>query len=257
MPNTTVRAAAESVPEVNRRRLLLGLASASAVAATVSIPQADATPLENPELIRLGDELLPLEAECHATAAAANSILTQWKSSWPLAPEEIVYRDKLATAGEKERGLWGNDLIRPGEARPLRVESSKNIAVLLDCFERNLAGKRIRSEARRACIAAKIETLKKEFAIAKQYEAECARVLQASGLRAAQERESDAAHALSNHVDAIMGTPETSMAGIMIKAQAMAVWSKFPRCGIFVVQAREWGPKFGAAIVRLSEGGAA
>jgi hypothetical protein len=45
MPNNSVRAAAEGMPDVNRRRLLLGLASASAVAATAPIPQADATPL--------------------------------------------------------------------------------------------------------------------------------------------------------------------------------------------------------------------
>jgi hypothetical protein len=106
MPNTSVRAAAEGMPDVNRRRLLLGLASASAVAATVSIPQAaDAAPIENPVLIRMADELPAIEAECHAADAAIDSVLAQWRPLWPLAPEEIVYRDKHV--GEKERGLWG------------------------------------------------------------------------------------------------------------------------------------------------------
>jgi hypothetical protein len=151
----------------------------------------------------------------------------------------------------------GTDLTRPGEAGPLRVESSKDIAFWLDCCERDLAGKRIRSEARRAELRKRVQSYKKQLAIAKGYEAECDRVRLASGLRAAQKRESDAAQALTNHVDAIMGTPETSMTGIMIKAQAMAAWSRVPLCGLFVVQAREWGPKFGASIVRLAaEGGA-
>jgi hypothetical protein len=70
MPNTPVREAAEGMPAINRRRLLLGLASASAVAAIVPIPKADAAPLENSELIRLGNELPALVVECHAAEAA-------------------------------------------------------------------------------------------------------------------------------------------------------------------------------------------
>ncbi|TIL84652.1 MAG: hypothetical protein E5Y73_32330 [Mesorhizobium sp.] len=47
MPNTTVRAAAEGMPDINRRRLLLGLAAAStaaAAAATFTIIDATAAP---------------------------------------------------------------------------------------------------------------------------------------------------------------------------------------------------------------------
>ncbi|WP_143748325.1 hypothetical protein [Mesorhizobium carmichaelinearum] len=44
MPNTTVRAAAEGMPDVNRRRLLLGLAAASTAAVALAVaPHAHAT----------------------------------------------------------------------------------------------------------------------------------------------------------------------------------------------------------------------
>ncbi|PAQ01549.1 hypothetical protein LRP31_18850 [Mesorhizobium mediterraneum] len=43
MPNTTVRAAAEGMPDINRRRLLLGLAAASTAAAAAAFTIIDAT----------------------------------------------------------------------------------------------------------------------------------------------------------------------------------------------------------------------
>ncbi|WP_394888874.1 hypothetical protein ACG873_27405 [Mesorhizobium sp. AaZ16] len=125
--------------------------------------------------------------------------------------------------------------------------------------ERQIAGKRIKSEARRADIRNKLKDTKRQLAFAKKYEAECARILKASGIRAAQTREAETAKALTAHVDAIMALSETSMAGIMIKAQAMSAWGKCRMtsglCGL--LEARKWGPKFAASIIRLSEGDAA
>ncbi|CAH2402368.1 hypothetical protein [Mesorhizobium escarrei] len=43
MPNTTVRAAAEGMPDVNRRRLLLGLAATSTAAAVAAALAAAST----------------------------------------------------------------------------------------------------------------------------------------------------------------------------------------------------------------------
>lgn len=254
MPNTSVRAAAEGMPDVNRRRLLLGLASASAVAATVSIPQADATPLENPELIRLGNELPELERECLEAEASVKSILKEWRPLWPSAPDAIVVR---FGGNNLERGLSGWALTRPGEATPLHVLTAKEFGWDIEFHERQLASKRIRSEKRRASIHGKIKEIERKITIAKKYEAECARIEKASGIRAAQQRETAAARALTQHVDAIMAQQETTMGGLMIKAQAMSAWSNVPRCGLFLSYAGEWGPKLGASIIRLSEGGAA
>ncbi|MCF6111303.1 hypothetical protein [Mesorhizobium muleiense] len=74
MPNTHVRAAAEGMPDVNRRRLLLGLAAASTAAAaaaaftiidaTAAPSVADAIPVmrENTSLDAMLLELPPEEA---------------------------------------------------------------------------------------------------------------------------------------------------------------------------------------------------
>jgi hypothetical protein len=256
MTNTAVRTAAEGMPDVNRRRLLLGLASASAVAATVSIPQADATPLENPDLIRLGNELPAFERAALDAEAAVNSIIKEWRPLWPAAPEAIVCRMRYY-GDEIERDLTGWGVTRPGEEKPLRVWSAKDLAWDVSFHERQLAGKRIRSEERRASIRGKLKDLRLKIAIAKKYEAECARIQKASGIRAAQAREAETAKALTAHVDAIMELAETSMAGVMIKAQAMSAWGKCRMtsglCGL--LEARTWGPKFAASIIRLSERG--
>jgi hypothetical protein len=81
--------------------------------------------------------------------------------------------------------------------------------------------------------------------------------VQASGIRAATQREIRATRALADHVDAIMALLEKSMTGVMIKAQALALWCKLPlhNRNIALLQALNWGPLFGASVVRLSEGG--
>ncbi|RWO35010.1 MAG: hypothetical protein EOS10_01620 [Mesorhizobium sp.] len=64
MPNTLVRAAAEGMPDVNRRRLLLGLAATSTAAAALAVaspPAHSAVPGEHPDA-----ELLALDKEMEA-----------------------------------------------------------------------------------------------------------------------------------------------------------------------------------------------
>ncbi|RWK81604.1 MAG: hypothetical protein EOR45_31935 [Mesorhizobium sp.] len=72
MPNTTVRAAAEGMPDVNRRRLLLGLAAASTAAAALAVaPPAHSAVLgEHPDA-----ELFRLEQEMDKASAAMNRAL--------------------------------------------------------------------------------------------------------------------------------------------------------------------------------------
>jgi hypothetical protein len=246
-----------NMPDVNRRRLLLGLASASAVAATVSIPQADATPLENPELIRLGNELPAFEREHQAATAALASIKAEWRPLWPLAPDAIVCRDRHYYGDETERGLSGGALTRRGEERPLHIRSEQDLVWWLRQCERDLASKRVKCEKRRAGLRRDVKELKQQISIAKKYEAECARIEKASGIHAAGKRETTAAIALTKHVDAIMAQPETSMAGLMIKAQAMSAWQNADISIIGLIEAKAWGPSFAASLIRLSEGGAA
>ncbi|WP_192362817.1 hypothetical protein [Mesorhizobium mediterraneum] len=68
MPNTTVRAAAEGMPAINRRRMLLGLAAASTAAAAITVASAaGCAPAEHPDA-----ELFRLEQEMEAAHARMN-----------------------------------------------------------------------------------------------------------------------------------------------------------------------------------------
>ncbi|RWO54166.1 hypothetical protein [Mesorhizobium sp.] len=70
MSNTTVRAAAEGMPEINRRRMLLGLAVASTAAATITVASAaGCAPVEHPDA-----ELFRLEQEMEAAHARMKRI---------------------------------------------------------------------------------------------------------------------------------------------------------------------------------------
>jgi hypothetical protein len=255
MTNNVVRAAAEGMPDVNRRRLLLGLASASAVAATVSIPQADATPMENPDLIRLGNELPAVEARYLNAVAAVRAIAAEWSPVWPVVPAELV---GFSTRNNVENNIFGLP-VRGADGKFRTFKGAPELNEWKNMMERDLGRKQIKCEKRRAHIRASIANHERQIAVAEKYEAECDRIVQASGIRAATRREVNAVKALANHVDAIMTLPETSMTGVMVKAQALALWGKMPSHdqNIALFQALNWGPMFGASVVRLSEGGAA
>ena len=58
MPNTTVRAAAERMPAINRRNFLANTAAASGAIGALAMPQvAHATQYPDTELLRMGEEL--------------------------------------------------------------------------------------------------------------------------------------------------------------------------------------------------------
>ncbi|MBB6410828.1 hypothetical protein [Mesorhizobium sangaii] len=91
MPNTSVRAAAEGMPEINRRRLLLGLAAASTAAAITVAPDAHSAPLaENPTLVQLGNALPDVEARYVATRDTVTAIIKEWSARWPAAPKVLI-----------------------------------------------------------------------------------------------------------------------------------------------------------------------
>ena len=74
--------AISSIPALDRRRLLLGLAAASSAAALPSIAMAETkvAATENPALVRLGDKLPLIKAEYLAAAEAEASIVAAWSA---------------------------------------------------------------------------------------------------------------------------------------------------------------------------------
>lgn len=67
MPNTTVRAAAEGMPDVNRRRLLNLTGAGLALAAAATVRKASAAPIDAASAEHPDAELLALDKEMEAT----------------------------------------------------------------------------------------------------------------------------------------------------------------------------------------------
>ncbi|PAP94540.1 hypothetical protein [Mesorhizobium wenxiniae] len=260
MPNTSVRAAAEGMPAINRRRLLLGLAAASTAAAAVTVaPEARSGQIsENPELLRLGNEFPAVANEYRSALAALNAIVNKWSKVWPVAPDEIIAARQFDGAGNTmERDITGHGLCH-ATGRPRYIYSCENLDWELKRAKSILKGKTIDKRAlgglpNRAAWEDELDVLVAQYTAAAKYEAEKARVLAASGHDAADRRKAAAAQALIGAIDAIMAQPETTMAGVVIKAQALAAWSaveKWQR--ILTPQAVGWGSTLSASVLRLA-----
>jgi len=98
---------------------------------------------------------------------------------------------------------------------------------------------------------AHLDELAEHHRIATAYEAEKARTLKVSGYKAADERMHAARKALGGLVDAVMSQPETTMAGVMVKAQAMAAWGKLPPFWT-MLEGHKWGVALAASIMRVA-----
>lgn len=118
-------AAAHMEPVVSRRKLLLGLASASA-AAIAAPGSAEPAILENPELIRLGDVLHSVASDYKAASEAREIIVREWGARWPLAPEALLYRRSWDRHAH-ESTIDGNPIVRNGEKDPFCVMSVEHI----------------------------------------------------------------------------------------------------------------------------------
>ena len=236
-------------PAFNRRRLLLGLASASASGAaivaagvTVGAVTADtahgATVAENPSLLTLGDQLPDAEAEMVAANAALRDVLRRWWGKWPIAPDAIVkpYRDDC-------------DLDK---ARPLF--SSQQLAWDLNSVERTMKRRRPKHSLtveQLMDLEAKRAMLSDQLAQAREYEAAKAQTLEASGYEAARDRQSAAREALLSIVSRIMAEPETSMAGVVVKAEALTAWANAPYHA-FEVKGWAWPQQLAASLLRIA-----
>jgi hypothetical protein len=257
MPNTSVRAAAEGMPEINRRRLLLGLAAASAAAAAVTVAPAHPAGLtENPELIHLGNQLAAVADEYRTAKAERTAIFTKWSKVWPLAPDEIIDVRRYGNVIEKDLADAG--LVRPGEEWSLRIRTCEDIDWYLTRAKSILKGKTINKRPvgglpDRAAWEDALDDLAAQYTAASKYEAEKARIHKASGFVAANTRQRKATAALVAIIDQVMAQPETTMAGIVIKAQALTAWSLVTDWErLLTINSHAWGPALGASVLRLA-----
>ena len=253
-----------SSPALDRRRLLMGLAAASSAAALPSIAMAEAkvTSTENPALVRLGDALPAVAAEYLAAATAEASIVAEWSTRWPLAPEALIkpYRDDSAM----ERTLTGAGLIRQGQQWPRPVITAAEIQLGIDGIRQSLRRKRrdpfgpvnwrgikLVPDQWELALAERGKLL----AIAERYEADKAAVLDASGYTPAHSRMKAATQALGDMVAEIMAQPEATMLGVVVKAQALVAWGNTDLLTRWSTPgSHKWEGQLAASVLRLAGG---
>jgi hypothetical protein len=267
-----------NLPSLDRRRLLIGLAAASTAATVSAVPALAAIPsgssgqlghligtskpplAENPELIRLGELLPAAEAEFTDAERGYREVVGKWEKRWPLAPDVIVkpYHDDYSL----ERGLTGaainpdgsQHIHERGKPHARSLFGPDDFAFRIDRIDGDMRRKRskhpltvdglLQMEAERAVLV-------DGLAAAREYEAAKEQVLSASGYAAAAARRTAAHKAVGEVVGAIMAQPETTMAGIIIKAQALSLWGRNPQ-RIFHIPAWEWPHQFAASVLRIA-----
>ena len=83
MPNTSVRAAAEGLPNITRRTAL-AVTGSGLIAALAGVAASAAQPAPDAELIVIGRELDAALAEWRIIDAEANRLLATSGTSWPM-----------------------------------------------------------------------------------------------------------------------------------------------------------------------------
>jgi hypothetical protein len=238
---------------LNRRRLLSGLAAAStAAAAPAAAMAASGSIAENPELLRLGDDLPALVTEYHEAKSARLAILAEWKPRWPRAPKALC-----VGLGDKdvERDLAGaafSRLNENGERRYVHLETVESIENNIRWGEAAL--KYARTEQRRQRERERLAPYQELLPIAKRYEAKCERIRKASGYQAAVDRREAAREALASAIDAIMAEPARTMAGVIVQAQALEAWGGVEGLWRDILPGTNgWSTQLAASILEISK----
>lgn len=269
MLKNSVPAAATGLPQIDRRRLLLGLAAASTAAASGTVAMAvPAAASENPKLIALAAEL-PAIVEAYRVANRAYGDMTaKWNSATPRAPDELTvpgiawpeWNDKQP--GEAEKKALGGYLWRKGDDFPRRiVVHAWHVKQDLYAVRREKRrAKKIGSLVDFAHHEEEEKRLKKLLETARTYEAKYRQV------KVAAKADHDslwpvkdgAKDALEIHITAIMDTPDWTMEGLVIKAETLAEWDRSGD-GVFEKVAfkhgQNWHGQIAASILRHAQGG--
>lgn len=236
----------------NRRQMLIGLAAASTAAAST----VEAQIAENPDLMRLGDELPSIEAAYVSARDEKWSIYQKAMAEWPLAPKEVIRStySRASLSGEIERDVAGGGFCREGEADCFGLYTVEGLQSKIAWRERDLA--RILKTKRQKHLgfhAAELTEAKAALPKTKAYWAKCERIRKSCGYEAATEAEGAARNILKHHVDAIMAFEPLTMEGVVIQCQALIAWGnvdKFFRS--LTLEAVNWPQKLAVSIIEQS-----
>lgn len=260
MLNATVRAAATGLPAAifNRRRMLLGLAAAS-TAAAVPVAVVANSPAEDADLNRLGGETSTMAEAYREAEAARAAIVAEWGPQWPSVPEKIRTRADGAEVAYDLEGLWPDEFVKYWTADQLRQRAAD--WRIPRQFRKGTSPATIAKNA--AWMEKRAQETEADAALSEMYCAERARVRKASGIMAARAKERDARLAFVSHVSSIMEIEPSTMAGVIVQAEALAAFSAVPalqRSGDFSLKALQdlpaWGERLAASILRIASAAA-
>jgi len=248
MPNTQVQAAAEGLPALSpptltRRGLL---ASAPALAAVVVTPVAAVAAVQGGAVAQGGDEeLFALLRDYHATAAELKAaqdnvdwIAAEYRHLWPLAPAGLLNMpDAHLYPGRQtrvmaERDIVGGYMMRdkpilPGRSwRPdgkltcFTIDRADAIAEdLAELRSRKITGRTEKALVRnRIWLTGLIKDREHKLVLARQYEAETARLRDLAGADKAVQHLKDMKKREQNAANAVLNQPATTDAGLLAKA---------------------------------------
>lgn len=259
---------------LNRRRLLLGLASATGaavVASGVAVGAADvaangAKAAEGETLLALADKLADAVAKIKAANAAYWKMVRTWEPKWPSAPDAITLTGDAWKAGEekgfRERSIMpdgtyyqppaGDEWNKP-HPKPRKVRKADGYAVTVRAIDTYMkrrrpkhpltAGQLIECEAERA------EALDLH-AIATEYEARCAEIRSLSSYEGIRDRRFAALASAHEVIGKIMAEKPLSMAGVLIQAEALEA-SKLTEHH-HMLGAYEWASRFATTLLSLA-----
>lgn len=250
-------------PALNRRRLLLGIASASAAGAAITVASAaPVAPAENPRLIELAEDLPAIEARYVEALAQKDTAYQSAMKNWPKPPATLLQSKFGSRSLERDVAGFGikrgDDLWNLWELDDVRNRTS--------ALEQALARPRKNGGARRFNVRyfvgeksldawrSAFDEWNDRLDAAERYYATTTGLREMSGYEPARLAEEAAREALVGHIAAIMAERPNTMSGVVIQAQALAAFGKvgkfFRVCN---VESWPWAAAFAETVLSMAD----
>lgn len=239
---------------LSRRHLLMGLAASAAAAA--SSAEATPAPQENPALLALADEIPALVAQHSEAKERVKRIVAKWSPHWPVPTEAMI---RYGEGCKDYRGIDGRGIEMPWRHGGIKTmpklgtpEYFLRQAVYHEAKAAKCAG--TKSQRNLKYHARWAERERAQVEPSRAYWAEVERITVSSGIKAAQAQLTEAQEALKAKVGQIMRTDDWTIAGTVIKAQALQAWA-----GVEVIQRAfnvdglDWSDLLAASIMRHAQ----
>lgn len=218
------------------------IVSSAVLSAPASASVASVAPMTaSPELAEAHGRLLAALAEQQQAKDALEWLADEWRHRWPLAPEELLSlanADRYGSRDIAERNIIGSFIFRDTSelttrfSAKMRQESprvcfgvltAERAQEILDMWTaREPAGRTEKALARnRASREEGIAEYTHKLSLARQYEAETARLKQAAKVTEAFKRITDAEFAVMSACSEVSQIPARNYADLAIKGQAL------------------------------------